>query len=322
MNNTSNAIGYNPLVSFIIITKDIMPDVLSACMKSILNLSLRKEEREIIVVDEGSDRFSPFSLGDIVNEAILVRLASAADEAAMNLGLRIASGRYVQLMYAADRLLLDGYGHCIDLIRYKSPDIVIFNFAENSTSVTPYDGDEMKDGAEYLRHNSIDSAPWGYVFDRNILAGLNFQEGNACSYEEFSVLLFLRAEKILSTTAGAYLRGERVGNRVSRKDKRSVIKRLDDKYAVICRLSDLSHAMPIEERLAIERRVAQLTMDYIIFIVRYTRSSNQLKTRIGKLEEKGLFPLPVKKYDKKYLLFSKIVKSKLMMSIAYRILGR
>lgn len=321
MNNISNSQLRCPLVSFIIIMRNISSDTLSACIKSVLDLSLRKEEREIIVVDNGSDDFSPFSLGKLINDVIYLRMPSAGTETAMNLGLRVASGRYVQFMYATDKLLLDGYGHCIDLLRYKSPEIVIFNFDDNNSSGMLYDGDEMKDGAEYLRHNSIDSDPWGYVFSRNILAGLNFQEGNTCSYEEFTVLLFLRAESIASTTVAAYSRGERLGGKIDRKDKRNVIKRLDDKFTVICRLSDLSHSMPLEERLAIERRVALLTMDYIVCIVKYARSSSQLKARINRLEEKGLFPLPVRNYDKKYLLFSKFVKSRLLMNIAYRILG-
>lgn len=322
MVHLSNTQSRVPLISFVIIMRNAAQDDLSACMRSILSLSLRNEEREIIVVDDGSDVYSPLSLGELADEAIFVRMPSAGIETALNFGLKVVSGCFVQFINATDKLLLDGYGHCVDLLRYKSPEIVIFNSADSNSSAGLYDGDDMKDGAEYLRHNSIDTTPWGYVFDRRIISDLNFQENNIYGYEEFTVMLFLRAERIASTAAVAYSKGGREYEKLSRKDKRFVIKLLDDKYSIICRLSDLSHNMPLEDRLAIERRVAQLTMDYIIFIIRYARFSHQLRTRIDKLEQKGLFPLPVKNYDKKYLLFSKIVKSKLLVDIACRILGR
>lgn len=318
----SNTQSRVPLVSFVILMKNVSLDDLSACMRSVLSLSLRSEEREIIVVDDGSDVYSPLSLGELADEAIFVRMPSEGMDAALNLGLKVASGHFVQFMYATDKLLLDGYGHCVDLLRYKSPEVVIFNSDDSNSSDKFYDGDDMKDGAEYLRHNSVDTTPWGYVFERKIISELNFQDVNIYSYEEFTVMLFLKSERIASTTAVAYLRGEREYEKLNRKDKRSVIKILDDKFSIICRLFDLSHNMPFEDRLAIERRVSQLTMDYIIFIIRYARSSNQLRTRIGKLEQKGLFPLPVKNYDKKYLLFSKFVRSKLVVDIVCRILGR
>lgn len=322
MVHVSNTQSRVPLISFVVIMSNAAQDDLSTCMRSILSLSLRNEEREIIVVDDGSDGYSPFSLGELADEAIFVRMPSGGIETALNFGLRVVSGCFVQFINATDKLLLDGYGHCVDLLRYKSPEIVIFNSTDSNSSAGFYDGDDMEDGAEYLRHNSIDTTPWGYVFDRRIISDLNFQENNIYGYEEFTVMLFLRAERIASTAAVAYSKGGREYAKLNRKDKRFVIKLLDDKYSIICRLSDLSHNMPLEDRLAIERRVAQLTMDYILFIIRYARFSHQLRTRIGKLEQKGLFPLPVKNYDKKYLLFSKIVKNKFLVDIACRILGR
>jgi glycosyltransferase involved in cell wall biosynthesis len=43
-----------PLISFIIPVYDVPADILCECINSIMALSLRAYEREIIVVDDGS----------------------------------------------------------------------------------------------------------------------------------------------------------------------------------------------------------------------------------------------------------------------------
>ena len=44
-----------PLVNFIITTYNMPTEYLEECLKSILQLSLNAKEREIILVDDGSD---------------------------------------------------------------------------------------------------------------------------------------------------------------------------------------------------------------------------------------------------------------------------
>ena len=45
----------NILISFIITTYNLPTEYLAECLKSILQLSLNPKEREIILVDDGSD---------------------------------------------------------------------------------------------------------------------------------------------------------------------------------------------------------------------------------------------------------------------------
>ena len=45
-----------PLVSFIVTTYNLPVTLLDECLNSILSLSLSEEEREIILIDDGSDR--------------------------------------------------------------------------------------------------------------------------------------------------------------------------------------------------------------------------------------------------------------------------
>ena len=52
-----------------------------------------------------------------------------------------------------------------------------------------------------------------------------------------------------------------------------------------------------------QRRVAQLTMDYIYQVIIQTRSLQQLNTSIETLRKEGLFPLPANNYSQKYTWF-------------------
>ena len=58
-----------------------------------------------------------------------------------------------------------------------------------------------------------------------------------------------------------------------------------------------------------QRRVAQLTMDYLRSIIILTRSKHLLEERIASLEREGLFPLPEKAYSRRYLMFAKMIKT-------------
>ena len=64
------------------------------------------------------------------------------------------------------------------------------------------------------------------------------------------------------------------------------------------------------ERVALKRRIAQLTMDYLYNTILLTRSTRHLEDAMKRLHDKGLYPLPDKKYTKKYQLFCKAIRSK------------
>ena len=63
---------------------------------------------------------------------------------------------------------------------------------------------------------------------------------------------------------------------------------------------------------ALQRRVSQLTIDYIFSIIRLTRSSKQLSSRLKRLEDCGLFPLPDKRYSRSYTILRKLTKNRML----------
>ena len=118
-----------PLLSFIITCFNKPASQIAECIDSILKLSLRDEEREIIVVDDGSQEFILDSLTNIADNIIYIRQRTAGTGAARNTGLRMATGSYIQFIDGEDKLISEAYEHCIDLVRYNEPDIVISSAA-------------------------------------------------------------------------------------------------------------------------------------------------------------------------------------------------
>ena len=80
---------------------------------------------------------------------------------------------------------------------------------------------------------------------------------------------------------------------------------------LIHRLHIAADRMPVDDKTALQRRVAQLTMDYIYQVICQARSRQQLETEIVELTQKGLYPLPNQSYTTKYTWFRRLSSSKI-----------
>lgn len=58
-----------------------------------------------------------------------------------------------------------------------------------------------------------------------------------------------------------------------------------------------------------QRRTAQLTMDYIYNVITQTKSQHYLDRRLEELRRKGLFPLPDRDYTTKYKWFRRMTNT-------------
>lgn len=303
-----------PLISFIIPVYNVPTAMLRECVGSIMALSLRPFEREIIIIDDGSQNAPITELGDIADNIIYIRQRNEGVSVARNRGLLMATGRFVQFIDGDDLLLQAPYEHVLDLVRYQPGcDLVLFDFISSLKSQTSntYDDHGPMTGNELLRHENIHGSVWGYAFSRSILGSLRFTPG--VSYgedEEFTPQLLLRAEHALRTNAQAYFYRERPSSATGVTTTRSHIKRLEDTRSVILKLKTIADRMPTADRIAMQRRTAQLTMDYIYNIIVITRSSHYLERKIAQLSRAGLFPLPNRDYTTKYTWFRRMTNSK------------
>lgn len=311
-----------PLVSFIIPIYNVPTAMLRECLESILALSLRPFEREIIIVDDGSENSPLTELGTMADDVLYIRQRNAGVSVARNVGLRMATGRFIQFIDGDDLLLQAPYEHVLDQLRYQqSCDMVLFDFAKTRDVSLLYDDEGPMTGGEMLRRENIHGSVWGYAFSRSILGSLRFTPGVSFGEdEEFTPQLLLRAECAIRTTAQAYYYRERDTSATGAATTRSQLRRLNDTKEVIVRLKALADRLPTADRVAMQRRTAQLTMDYIYNVIVMTRSSHYLERKIGELSKAGLFPLPNRDYTTKYTWFRRMTNSRVGRAMLLRTL--
>lgn len=303
-----------PLISFIITCYDLSVDMLRECIDSILALSMTPSEREIILIDDGSENSPMNSLMAYGSELLYVRQNHAGVSVARNHGMRMAKGKYIQFVDGDDYLLADAYDHCLDIIRqFEDADIVLFDFTRkipNHSTVSlpprPYE----TTGVEFMHNNNLHGAVWCCLFRQAVRGTLEFTPGICYGEdEEFTAQLLLRAESVWHTTTQAYFYRSHSGSAVNQTDDESMQKRLDDTHAVIQHLHYIADRLPQNDRLALQRRVAQLTMDYIYNSIMLKRSSTALDSLIADLKKEGLFPLPARDYSTKYTWFRRLINT-------------
>ena len=307
-----------PLVSFIIPVYNIPIGLLSECLDSILSLSLRKHEREIIVIDDGSQSSPLSKLDNYLDDIIFIRQKNGGLGSARNRGILNVTGQYIQFIDADDALIANQYEHCLDLIRFSSPDMVMFNFSRKEKSQKIYNDQPAISGRELMRHHNIKATAWGYLFKSTILGKLRFTPDIFHEDEEFTPLLILRAETIIQSDAEAYFYRQRKESITTSENPRNILKRLNDFKEVILRLNQTADVIHGIDRLALLRRVHQLTMDYIYKIIVETRNKQYLERQLEDLRKKGLFPLPDRNYTTKYRWFRRLTNSKVGLTFLLR----
>lgn len=282
--------------------------MLKECIDSILSLPLQPQEREIIIVDDGSDCSVEADLNAYADNISYIRKENEGVSVARNVGLEEAEGNYIQFVDADDKLMKGPYAHCIELIRNNPADMLLFDFTTTQSSAAAYTDEGPMSGTAVMRNRNIHGSTWGYIFRKSIGQNCRFTPG--VSYgedEEFTARLLIQAESVMMTDAQAYYyrQHERSATQqTSRNDKR-----LSDTRAVISRLYHLAETLPEDKHDALQRRVAQLTMDYIYNVIRLTRSEELLDSTLVDLRSEHLFPLPDKAYTTKYTWFRRMTNS-------------
>jgi len=295
--------------------------MLCQCIDSILKLSLRSFEREIIIVDDGSDASPMNELMRYGDDIIYIRQKNQGLSMARNKGIDTACGQYIQFVDADDYLVQAAYEHCLDTIRLNQGiDMIVFDFTSDETIMTHFEDQPLTSGTAYMMHNNIHGSACGYLFRKNTVGELRFTPGIWHEDEEFTPQLLIRSEQIIITNAKAYYYNKRPQSITTSIEEKDKDKRLEDLLGVIVRLRTYSDAMPPHEKMATQRRMAQLTMDYIYQVILQKRSAEALRTHIRILEDKGLFPLPDRDYSQKYKWFRKISNTAFGRAILLRTL--
>ena len=312
-----------PLVTFIVTYYNLPMQMLCECIDSILALSLAKDKREIIIIDDGS-KVSPIDgLMQYGNDIIYIRQKNMGLSEARNRGIQVATGKYMQFVDADDTLISSAYEHCIGLVMRKEPERVVFDFSSSPIGDPDchFQDQPVQSGSHYMRHNNIHGMACGYLFKRSVLGDMRFTPGIYHEDEEFTPMLLLRAENVIVTSAQAYYYEKRPDSITNTKDPNSIQKRLSDFKGILRRLHIAADRMPIDDKTALQRRVAQLTMDYIYQVIRQTRSRKQLESEIKELTRLSLFPLPNQAYTTKYIWFRRMSATLVGRALLMRIIS-
>lgn len=306
-------------VSFIIPAYNLPIDLLRECILSILALSLSAEERQIIVVDDGSEYSPILELLDLANDILYIRQANGGLSKARNMGLKVATGDYIQFVDGDDRLLQNPYEHCLDIIRFQDPDVVLFSSTSIGMGKNSFSAEGPFSGVEWMHNHNLQGSACTCVFKKSVLGGLRFSENLLHEDEEFVPLLMLKAERVFQSNSVAYFYRKRTDSIINKVDSSHRQQLLDDMEKVIYRLQDVSGRLNHSEKQALERRIAQLTMDYLYNVMRDTHDKEMVHAAMVRLEKRGLYPLPQKAYTKKYMLFRALMQSALGRNILIRL---
>lgn len=310
-----------PVISFILTYYNLPVDLLCECIDSILALSLQPDEREIIVVDDGSEQSPVGQLMRYGDEITYIRQRNLGLSEARNTGIQMSTGHYLQFVDADDKLIKPDYDYCIGIARSEHPEMILFDFTNAlSAPSTLVHHQQPQSGSHYMRHNNIHGTACGYLFQRSILGELRFTPGILHEDEEFTPLLMIRAETLCCTHARAYFYRQRSHSITAQGDARHTIRKFNDLHGVISRLHDIADHRPVDDRTALQRRVAQLTMDYLYQIIIQTKSHHYLERKVSSLRREGLFPLPDQNYTTKYTWFRRLAGTKAGRGILIRII--
>jgi hypothetical protein len=310
-----------PLVTFIVTFYNLPVQMLCECINSIMALSLKPEEREILIIDDGSEVSPMNGLMQYGDEIIYVRQPNGGLSVARNKGIETATGKYLQFVDADDHLITTAYDHCLDIIRTKQDiDMVMFDFTSDADIQSTFSDQPIVSGTEYMLKNNIHGTACGYLFKRTVLSELRFTPGIWHEDEEFTPQLLIRAEQLIVTNAKAYYYYKHTGSITTHADDESKDKRLSDIRGVIHRLHILCDRIPRSDRMAMQRRIAQLTMDYIYQTIVQKRSSKALEQCVEELRGEGLFPLPNRNHSKKYQWFRQLSNTRLGRAVLLRTL--
>jgi len=322
MQNLQNPVSQpqQPLVSFILTYYNLPVDMLCACIKSILNLSLMAGEREILLIDDGSDLSPLEHLKQFDNDVIYVCQPNSGLSMARNKGIQMATGTYLQFVDADDMLVRTPYEHCLDLARQGKADVVMFDFSDSPQPHVAFACEDPVSGTDLMRQRNLHGPACGYLFRRAMLGELRFTPGIYHEDEEFTPQLLLRAESVCVTNAKAYVYRKRPGSIITSTNVRQRLKRLNDLLGVILRLNMLAGTLPTADRTALQRRVHQLTMDFIYKVIVETRNRHYLDRKLNILRCNGLYPLPDKDYTAKYAWFRRLSSTQAGLSVLMRLL--
>ncbi len=306
-----------PLVSFIITDYNISEEMLRECIDSIISLDLQDDEREIILVDDGSD-VPPVNVINHYGKRIkYFRQTNRGLSAARNAGIALAKGEYLQFVDGDDCLITEAYDKVIALAK-NDTEVDMLMFCASRTYKHYGTSDDIcfrhTTAHEFLQKHNLRASACCYMFRHAIIGEQKFKDGILHEDELFTPLLMCKAGKIAYTYSPAYYYRQREDSIMTSATDRHTKKRLNDFFSTIIYLSQLAHEA---EYRVLRRRVDQLCMDYMYNVATLCRNYSILREEIARMKKSHLYPITMHCYSMKYLCFSILSRTKVGCRLFY-----
>lgn len=318
-------------LSIVIPHYNLPRELLTRCVKSIIEQEITPDSYEIIIVDDGSPE-PPRWLGETFADypVYLHEISHAGPGAARNRGIAEARGRYIQFIDADDCLQPKSLAPCLEIIREELPQIFRFHYRictnesrlSESTTPTTIKTSNTISGALYMAENNLSGSPCTYIFERNVALKHNIEFAANVFHEdeEFNVKLHYHATSLIDSNAVIYNYCLRSGSTTSSSDNEFEEKRLDDLFSLLERLTlfvkkQEETSNKIQCR-AMKRKMSMLTVDTILNLLYSNKSAKQIHTLCReRLQPLSLYPLPHLNHSIKYTLFRLLTNSKIGFTI-------
>lgn len=199
----------NDLISVIIPVYNVA-SYLSMCIESVL--SQRYSNLEIILIDDGSNDGSERICDEYAKKdyrIIVIHKINEGAAAAKNVGLKMATGKYLSFVDSDDYLEPNAYEHMTRILQESNADIVQCSYRDvyrDKTVEHLLDNISMNQ-IDFLTQFTKDwtcALLWDKLYKRTLFDGIYFETGHKIDDEYFTYLGVMNANKIVRNSKVVY----------------------------------------------------------------------------------------------------------------------
>lgn len=300
-------------VSFIIPYYNLGRTLLERAVRSVI-AAAGETDWEIIVVDDGTPDSPAAQWLDEFHDGRIryVYRKNGGLSEARNTGMQAARKSYLQFVDADDYLFAPAYRECLRILDRERPDVLIFRHKKVYSELIEkgHVGSSpcriFENGIRYLKSVNLHGSAWSYLFRKETANGLSFVPGIYHEDEEFTPRLIFKAGKTVETGTAAYAYFQRRGSIINSHDPASTAKRFADMLTILQGMENWRDSLSGEGREAVTRRLEQLSLAAIYKILQDAPDRKTVGNELRKLRSIGCYPLPKRRYSRRYALFCRL----------------